>query len=111
MAKKTGNIHMIRAVLKSGDMTAEQISRVTGITALQVRNAIQSGRKCGDNAVYTVGAVLIGKSRFSIYSINKPFKEAVQLPDRPRRYVPEFREMTEQSYDLYAARNLAMLAR
>lgn len=45
------------------------------------------------------------------YGDAKPRKQKYKGEKMPPRYVPPFEEMTPKNYDLFAARNLAMLVR
>lgn len=96
--------------LERGDMSNDEIAKATGHTKLQIRNAIASARqRKRQTPLYVVG-YLGPRDRIAVYSLTQKSKPAQKKHLHPR-YAPEFETMSPHDYDLYAGRNLAMLAR
>lgn len=110
MAKRNGLRNKILKVLETKkEMFAHEIAAEIGVEVRLVSNAI-----FGMRDVYRIRSYTERNPK-CIYSL-KPFDGMIEevVPKKkemPRRYVPEFKPMAEGSYDIYAGRNLAMLAR
>lgn len=110
MAKQNGLRKAIIAALQTKDrMYSHEIAEIVGASTRSVANAIYS--------IKEIYRVKDSSTRWShcvyslkpIGSLKKP--EPSVKKEKPRRYVPEFRPMTEKTYNLYAGRQLAMLSR
>ncbi len=111
MAKHNGlRSKILKALEQNKEMYAHEIADAVGSTSRKVSNAIFAMPN-----VYRIKQYGSRNAK-CIYSL-KPIEgliEDVITPvkkDKPRRYVPEFVPMDNRSYDIYAGRNLAMLAR
>ena len=114
MAEKNVMYDAILSALKSGDMTAREISAATGIPPKKIANRIQGSRYSGtvNRKVFVVGRRVDRFRREPIYSLNRPpVEQTKQARTVNQRYVSEFREIDRETYDIYQGRNLAMLAR
>ena len=111
MAKKTGLRAAILNVMKSKDeFYVQEIAAILNMDSCLVSNSMREMKN-----IYRIKSFYKRKPRY-IYSL-KPFQGVIEevikpvVKDKPKRYVPTFTPMSEQAYDLYAGRNLAMLAR
>lgn len=111
MAKQTGlRKKILKALESQTEMYAHEIAAAVGEPVRNVSNAL-----FGMENVYRIKHYHKRNAK-CIYSL-KPFEgviEEVITPvkkDKPKRYVPEFKPMDAGYYDIYAGRNLAMLAR
>ena len=112
MAAPTGVIENIRSLLKNGDMTTREMADALRVTPRTISNAIQGHRRNGGIPIYVVGKKPRDRNvRQPIYSLKAPVKELREKSHHPERYVPQFKPLEPQTYDLWASRNLAMLAR
>lgn len=111
MARHTGlRKKILKALETKQELYAHEIAEMIGEPVRNVSNAI-----FGMRDVYRIKHYHKRNAK-CIYSL-KPFEGVIEevikpvVKDKPRRYVPEFQEMKYGSYDIYAGRNLAMLAR
>ena len=101
----------IAQALSARDMTTAELATITGFTTLQIHNSIGSGRRNGKTpGIYMAGYIRNGSLRQTVYSLTRQ-AEQPRSKKIPPRYMPPFRELTPEDHDLYAGRNLAMLAR
>jgi len=107
MATRNGTAARIRAILEREEKaTSVEIALELGIPTRKVSNAMQGMagvyRHRGNNHAVTV------------YSLQPIFKPPVKRAENvaPKHYHNwQTPEMTRESYDIYASRDLAMLAR
>lgn len=102
----------IVSALTQRDMTSAELHEITGFTAMQIRNAIAAARRNGkqQTPIYIVGHIRTRSTRIAIYSLTRPVHQTSSKKITPR-YMPPFRELTPEDHDIYAGRDLAMLAR
>lgn len=101
----------IAQALSAKDMTSAELADATGHRQLQIRNAIAAARRNGAKpTIYITGHIHTRSIRQAIYSLTRPASQPVSKKISPR-YMPPFRELTPEDHNLYAGRDLAMLAR
>jgi DNA-binding transcriptional ArsR family regulator len=111
VAKHNGLRSKILKVLEQNkEMYAHEIAEAVGSTSRKVSNALFAM-----DDVYRIKqhGTRNAKCIYSLKPIEGMIEEVIKpvKKDKPKRYVPEFKPMAEHSYDIYAGRNLAMLAR
>jgi hypothetical protein len=111
MAKHNGlRSKILKALEQNKEMYAHEIADAVGSTSRKVSNAIFAMQE-----VYRIKqhGTRNAKCIYSLKPIEGMIHEVITpvKKDKLKRYVPEFQEMQTGSYDLYAGRNLAMLAR
>jgi len=101
MTAQLGIKNAVREFLQERNGTAEDIAKAKGFTTRQVSQALADMMISG-------GAFKVDKrGHHPVYSLTDPKRNN----DLPRPYQPEFKPLTPKNYDLWAARNLAMLVR
>ena len=109
MAKHNGlRSKILKALQQKKEMYASEIADVVGVPARNVSNAMFRMPQ-----VYRIKnyGTRNAKCIYSLKPIEGMIDDVIVSKQKPRRYVPEFTPMTEGSYDIYAGRSLAMLAR
>lgn len=114
MTAPTGTLPRIHAALAQSDMTARQLGIATNRTPRQVSNAIQSAKRTSGPRyvpIYIGGYLREDGLRQPIYSLTKPAAVSVSRKGIAPRYVPEFRTLTADDYDLRAHMRMAVAGR
>lgn len=101
MTAQLGIKNAVREFLQERNGAAEEIGIATGFTTRQISQALADMMISG-------GAFKVDKkSHRPVYSAQNPQRN----DSLPRPYQPEFKPLTPKNYDLWQARNLAMLVR
>ena len=101
MASPIGTKARVREYLAERDGRATDVAAALGITIQQASQALNDLKTMG-------GAYRVDKhGSHPVYSAKSPERKS----DKPTTYKPRFEALTHDNYDLYAGRDLALLAR
>lgn len=101
----TGNLDRIKSCITlNGPQSVGDLMKALKLKDHQVRPLLSQ-------AMSRTGGIVHAGRRAGIQLYGLPGIHAPKPKEYPKRYVPEFKELTPHDHDIYAGRDLAMLAR